>query len=385
MVGRKILPATSTLDLNRDPAGRVLKPGFTKAYEYTDCWVQDARLVALNARDAAQRGATILTGTKATEAHREGDLWRIVTESATGQTTHHARALVNAAGPWVTGVLRGTIHVPSREGARLVRGSHIVTRKLYDHDRCYFFQGADGRIIFAIPYEGDVTLIGMTDQDHKGPPEEAAITEAERDYLIAFANRYFKDPISAADIVWVYSEVRPLYDDGAKSASATTRDYVLTLDSDGPALLNVFGGKITTCRRLAEAALAKLSGPLGLAKGPWTAGVPLPGGDFPLAEKPMLIRDLRAAHPFLTQPQATRLICAYGTDAALILGRAPSSEALGRDFGAGLHEAEVRWLMDKDWARRAADVVWRRSKLGLRMTPDQVAALHAWILAEGRA
>ena len=222
-------------------------------------------------------------------------------------------------------------------------------------------------------------------QDHQGPPETAKITEAERDYLIAFANQYFKVPISAADIVWAYSGVRPLYDDGAKSASATTRDYVLTLDSDGPALLNVFGGKITTCRRLAEAALAKLSGPLGLAKGPWTAGVPLPGGDFPLAEKPMLIRDLRAAHPFLTQPQATRLICAYGTDAALILGRAPSSEALGRDFGAGLHEAEVRWLMDKAWARRAADVVWRRSKLGLRMTPDQVAALHAWILAEGRA
>ena len=385
MGGRKVLPATRALDLTRDPAGLVLKPGFAKAYEYSDCWVQDSRLVALNARDAALRGAVILTRTRVIQADREGALWRVVTEDVLGQTTHYARALVNAAGPWVTQVLRGTIHVPSREGARLVRGSHIVTRKLYDHDRCYFFQGQDGRIIFAIPYEGDFTLIGTTEQDHKGPPGEAQITQAERDYLIAFANQYFRKPLTTDDVVWAYSGVRPLYDDGAKSATAATREYVLTLDTAGPALLNVFGGKITTYRRLAEAALAKLAAPLGVTKGDWTARVPLPGGDFPLADKPRLIADLHAAHPFLTEAEATRLIRAYGTEAALILGAATSPEALGRDFGAGLYEAEVRWLMDKEWARAAADVVWRRTKLGLRMTPDQIEALDHWMQAQAQA
>jgi glycerol-3-phosphate dehydrogenase len=383
--GRKILPATTTLDLGTDPAGQALKPGFHKAYEYSDAWVQDARLVALNARDAAQRGAAILTGTKVVEAHREDGLWRIVTENTSDQATHYARALVNAAGPWVGEVLRGAIHVPSKEGVRLVRGSHIVTRKLYDHDRCYFLQGKDGRIIFAIPYEADFTLIGTTDQDHMGPPGEANITEAERDYLIGFANQYFREPIGVSDIVWTYSGVRPLYDDGASSATAATREYVLTLDTEGAPLLNVFGGKITTYRRLAEAALHKLSAPLGVTKSNWTAGVPLPGGDFPLAEKPNLIKALQAAHPFLTAPWATRLIRAYGTDAALILGEATSPEALGRDFGATLSEAEVRWLMDKEWARRAADVVWRRTKLGLRMTPDQIEVLDIWMLDQTRA
>ncbi len=382
MGGRKVLPATRTLDLTRDPAGLPLREGFAKAYEYSDCWVQDSRLVALNARDAAMRGARILTSTRVIAARRNGEFWQIETEAPQGRQTHRARALVNAAGPWVQQVLHDTIEVPSREGVRLVRGSHIVTRRLYDHDRCYFFQGTDGRIIFAIPFEDDFTLIGTTDQDHTAPLDEVTITGAERDYLLAFANQYFRQPLGVQDVVWTYAGVRPLYDDGASSATAATRDYVLTLDTRGPALLNVFGGKITTYRRLAEAALEKLSPVLGIRKGPWTARVPLPGGDFALAEKPALIARLRANHPFLTETWARRLIRSYGTDAEAILGRATSAEALGRDFGATLTEAEVRWLMTHEWARRAADVVWRRTKLGLRLTPDQIEALDDWMLSQ---
>ena len=227
--GRKILPATRALDLATDPAGAALNARFRKAYEYSDCWVEDARLVALNARDAAQRGAQILTRTRVTHARREGGLWQITTQYAQGSQTHTARALINAAGPCVSDILRDVTHTPTKAGIRLVRGSHIVTRRLYDHDRCYFFQGRDGRIIFAIPYEQDFTLIGTTDQDHLTDPSEATCTDAERDYLCAFASEYFAKPVTAADVVWTYSGVRPLYNDGASSASAATRDYVCLL------------------------------------------------------------------------------------------------------------------------------------------------------------
>ena len=382
MGGRKILPATSTLDLTQDPAGKPLKPQYKKAYEYSDCWVEDSRLVVLNARDAAALGAKILTHTKVTNATREGQLWTITTETAQGTQTHHARALINAAGPFVQATMR-LAHSTSTEGVRLVRGSHVVTRKLYDHDRCYFFQGSDGRIIFAIPYEQDFTLIGTTDQDHQGSPGEVAITPGERDYLCAFASQYFARPVTPQDVVWTYSGVRPLYNDGAKSATAATRDYVLSLDTDGPPLLNVFGGKITTYRRLAEGALTKLAPHFPRLSPAWTARKPLPGGDFPLADKAKLANDLRAAHPFLTPEWSARLIRAYGTDAAQIMGNATSPEALGRDFGATLTEAEVRWLMTHEYAEHATDVVWRRSKLGLRMTGEEVEALEGWMREVG--
>src|SRR5690606_5884141 len=251
--------ATRGLDLAQDPAGRPLKPMFRRAYEYSDCWVEDSRLAVLNARDAEARGATILTRTRATRATRQGDGWEIATEGPAGPRTHHAKVLVNAGGPWVEDVIRNVAHIATTEGVRLVRGSHIVTRRLYDHDRCYFFQGSDGRIIFAIPYEQDFTLIGTTDMDHRGAPSEARCTDEERDYLLAFASDYFAQPLTAQDVVWTYSGVRPLYDDGATSATAATRDYVLSLDADGPPLLNVFGGKITTSRRLAESAMAKIA------------------------------------------------------------------------------------------------------------------------------
>ncbi len=379
MGGRKILPPARSLDLTRDPAGKPLKPEYRRAFEYSDCWVEDSRLVALNARDAAQRGARIMTRTKVVTAERHEDIWHITTEGPGGRAHHKARALVNAGGPWVEDVIRNVARINSSEGVRLVRGSHIVTKKLFDHERCYFFQGTDGRIIFAIPYEQDFTLIGTTDKDHKGAPKEAVCTDEERDYLLAFASQYFAKPVTRDDVVWTYSGVRPLYNDGAKSATAATRDYVLSLDQTGAPLLNVFGGKITTYRRLAESALAKLHPFFPKAKPAWTARVPLPGGDFPHDGVAALTAKLSAQYPFLTPYWAGRMIRAYGTDAFLILGNAGTPAALGADFGATLTEAEVRWLMTREYATSAADVVWRRSKLGLRMTEDEITALDRFM------
>jgi glycerol-3-phosphate dehydrogenase len=383
--GRRILPGTRRLDLTRDPAGKPLRQGFRLAYEYSDCWVQDARLVALNARDAQDRGATILTRTRVVSAERRGDLWHITTDGPGGRAEHAARALVNAGGPWVEDVIRNVARINSTEGVRLVRGSHIVTRKLYDHDRCYFFQGTDGRIIFAIPYEQDFTLIGTTDKDHTGSTGAPRCTDEERDYLLAFASQYFARPVTQADVVWTYSGVRPLYNDGAKSATAATRDYVLSLDGNGAPLLNVFGGKITTYRRLAESALEKLAPFFPQATGRWTARVTLPGGDFAPGQAVALADGLRAAYPFLDAGWATRLVRHYGTEARAILGSATAAPDLGRDFGATLTEAEVRWLIAKEFARTAEDVVWRRTKLGLRMTASQIAALGAWMSDESPA
>ncbi|MBS0123712.1 glycerol-3-phosphate dehydrogenase [Thetidibacter halocola] len=384
--GRKILPGTTTVSLDGTPEGAPLQERFHKAYEYSDCWVEDSRLVILNARDAEAHGARILTRTRVVTAEREGDLWRIETEdSETGDRhTHRARMLLNAGGPWVGEIIRGTVRSNSREGVRLVRGSHIVTRKLYDHDKCYFFQGADGRIIFAIPYENDFTLIGTTDADHPDPSQRPECTPEERRYLIAFANQYFRQRLTEDDVVWTYSGVRPLYDDGASSATAATRDYTLKVDTVGGApLLNVFGGKITTYRRLAESAMDLVAQNLsGVGKG-WTAGVPLPGGDFPVTGFDAQVSSLMGRHAFLTEAWARRLVRAYGTEAALILGDAAQAADLGLDFGATLTEAEVVWLMDKEYARTAEDVVWRRNKLGLRLNAARIAALDAW-MAERR-
>ncbi len=377
--GRKILPATRTLDLKTDAAGAALQPRFAHAYEYSDCWIEDAKLVSLNARDAARRGAQINTQTRVISAQRVDGLWQIVTENALGQSVHSARALVNAGGPWVEDVIRNIARINSTEGVRLVRGSHIVTRKLYDHDRCYFFQGTDGRIIFAIPYEQDFTLIGTTDHDHQSAPGTAKCTDEERDYLLKFASQYFAKPVTTADVVWTYSGVRPLYNDGATSATAATRDYVLSLDQNGAPLLNVFGGKITTHRRLAESALAKLTPFFAHAKPAWTARVPLPGGDFPHTDVAKLTADLARAYPFLTPAWAARLIRAYGTEAATLLGGARQISDLGQDFGATLTEAEVRWLITHEFARQANDIVWRRTKLGLRLSAEQIAQLSAFM------
>ena len=380
--GRKILPGTKTLHLPGTVEGVALQDRFVKAYEYSDCWVEDARLVVLNARDAEARGARILTRTKVIAASRAGDHWQVTLERDGVAEVVTARALVNAAGPWVADVVQGVIRHNSREAVRLVRGSHIVVPRVAAHDKAYFLQGADGRIIFAIPYEGDFTLIGTTDADHQGDPLAAQCTDGERDYLIAFANQYLKTQLTQADVVWTYSGVRPLYDDGATSATAATRDYVLSLDENGPVLLSVFGGKITTYRKLAEDAWDRLKPHLPKRRDHWTAGVALPGGDFPVDGVDRLIADLLGHYPFLTQGWATRLIRAYGTEAQLILGDAKSATDLGRDFGATLTEAELRWLMTHEYALTAQDVVWRRSKLGLRLDADQIAAIDSFMAAQ---
>ena len=380
--GRKILPATRSLDLRSDPAGKPLKKGFGRAFEYSDCWVEDSRLVALNARDAEDRGARIMTRTKVTSAVRDEAIWRVSLTGSDGKSRIvAARTLVNAGGPWVSDIVSATLGITATERVRLVRGSHIVTRRLFDHDRCYFFQGADGRIIFAIPYETDFTLIGTTDIDHQGRPEAASCTNEEQDYLCAFASQYFEKPVTRADIVWTYSGVRPLYDDGAKSATAATRDYVLSLDQNGAPLLNVFGGKITTYRRLAESALEKLAPFFPAASGKWTAGVALPGGDFPVTGVGALIAELQQSYAFLSAAWARRLVRAYGTQAGTMLGPAKAAADLGVDFGATLTAREVEWLMAREFARGAADVVWRRSKLGLRLSASQIAALDDWMQA----
>ena len=374
MGGRQILPATRRVDLRGDVSGKYLKSSYKTAYEYSDVWVQDARLVVLNARDAAAKGAQILVGTKVISARRDGDFWQIETESAAGTASHQARVLVNAAGPWVAGVIADVVGVKTADSVRLVRGSHVVVKQLYDHDRAYFFQGGDGRIIFAIPYEQGHTLIGTTDQDHQGSPLQASCSDEERDYILSFANSYFEHQLTADDVVWTYSGVRPLYNDGASSATAATRDYVLKLDQTGAPLLNIFGGKITTYRRLAESALQKLTPFFPQASAPWTAGVALPGGDFAVGGVNQLVGQLRNLHPSLDAIDALRLVRTYGTEAVAVLKDGP-----GRDFGGGLSEAEVRWQMAHEWARRAEDVVWRRTKLGLRMTADEIAALDAFM------
>ncbi|MDG1473152.1 MAG: glycerol-3-phosphate dehydrogenase [Ascidiaceihabitans sp.] len=372
--GRKILPATTTLDLRSAPEGKPLQKRFENAYEYSDCWVEDSRLVMLNARDAEQRGAQILTRCRVKSARRVGQLWEIETEAG----LFRARNIVNAGGPWVADILSGVLHQNSPAGVRLVRGSHIVTERLYDHDKCYFFQGTDGRIIFAIPYEQDFTLIGTTDADHTDPHQSPEITDQERDYLCRFASEYFAKPVTPQDVVWTYSGVRPLYDDGAASATAATRDYVLDLDTNGAPLLSVFGGKVTTYRKLAQQALAKLD--LGED---WTAGVPLPGGDFPVDGVADLSAGLQRDYPFLSEKWAARLVRAFGTEARDILGEAKAATDLGIDFGATLTGAELRWMIEREYVHTAEDAVWRRTKLGLRLSKDQIATIDKWIKDQG--
>ncbi len=348
--------------------------------------MEDSRLVVLNARDAADRGAVVAPRTRCVSAAREGDAWRLQVERGGAEGTVRARVLVNAAGPWVAEVLGGVVRANSAARVRLVQGSHIVVPRLFEHDQCYIFQNADGRILFAIPYERDFTLIGTTDRDWQGDPA-AARDHAGRDRLsVRGASAYFRVPVTPEQVVWTYTGVRPLYDDGATAAQEATRDYVLNLDAPAgdrqagqPPLLSVFGGKITTYRRLAEAALARLAPhlppPRGQAQG-WTGAAPLPGGDFPRDGFDALVARTRRAAPFLAEATARRLVRAYGTRVEVLLGGARAMEDLGRVVGADLTEAEIRYLRDHEFAMRAEDVVWRRSKLGLRLSAAEIEAVE---------
>jgi glycerol-3-phosphate dehydrogenase len=389
--GRHLLPPTRSVDLAHDEVGQPLVPHrFVRGFEYSDCFVDDARLVVLTARDAADRGAEIRTRSRAVEIRQAGGIWQVTVENTFSgeRSTIAARALVNAGGPWVEQVLASGSGVNARAKVRLVQGSHIVVPKLYAHDRAYMFQNSDGRIVFAIPYQDDFTLIGTTDRDFHGDPSEVKASTEEIKYLCDSVSEYLAKPVRPEDVVWTYAGVRPLYDDGASEAKAATRDYVFELDTPGGApLLSIYGGKITTYRRLAEEALERLSPYLRSAreefKAPagWTAKSPLPGGDIDVSAVAALSAELTRNYPFLESAHATRLAHAYGTRAAKWLGASKSLADLGKSFGATLTESEVRYLMSSEWACTAEDIVWRRSKLGLRLSSAEIAEIDDWISA----
>ncbi len=379
--GRKLLPATKTIDMRSDASGAPLKPLFSKGFEYSDCWVDDARLVILNAVDAAARGAVIRPRTKVISARRENGVWTVTLESGGKQENVKARMLVNAAGPWVDQVIGQAFGRNNAHNVRLVQGSHIIVPKIFAHDRCYIFQNADNRIIFAIPYERDYTLIGTTDQDYTGDPANVEISRAEIEYLCSAASEYFAKPVLPSDVVWTYSGVRPLFDDGASKAQEATRDYVLKMDGDAQtgAALNIFGGKITTYRRLAETVLKKIEDVLGAKRGPWTQPVALPGGDFPVQGFDALVGRLRSDYPFLDARRATRLVRLYGTLAFTLLGPAKSLADMGPGFGPDLTGAEVDYLVKNEWAKTTDDILWRRTKAGLGLGKGDAAKLGRYV------
>jgi glycerol-3-phosphate dehydrogenase len=376
--GRRRLAGSERIDLTTDPAGEPLAADLRVAFEYSDCWADDARLVVLNAVDAAERGARILTRSKVVSAEHDGEAWhvRMARESYRTQSIR-ARALVNATGPWVAAV--GTQLVPDvpAKPVRLVKGSHIVTRRLYAGDRAYVLQGQDSRIVFVIPYERDFTLIGTTEAPHTSMEEPPAISSAERAYLIDSVNRYLRRPVGASDVVSTYAGVRLLVDDAGKAASAVSREYVLDLDT-GPArppCLTVYGGKLTTYRSLAEKAVSKLQSALGGSRPGWTATAVLPGGDVADADFDRFAADMRARYAWLDGRTLDRLLHAYGTRIEAILGAASRSDDLGEPFAHGLHAAEIDYLLNNEFARTAEDILWRRSKLGLRFDAADVAKL----------
>ena len=377
--GRRTLPGTESLKLNGSGLGAGLAPHLKRGFAYSDCWVEDSRLVALNAIDAAARGARILTRTTLIEARRDGAIWQAtLRDQRSGDSSAlTAGMIVNAAGPWVSDVLCGRLGIASRRHTRLVKGSHIVVKRHYRGEHAYILQNPDHRVVFAIPYERRYTLIGTTDLPYDGDPTKVAITADETRYLCESASRWFARPVEPADIVWSYAGVRALFDDGAKDASEVTRDYVLDLDAPagGAKLLSVFGGKITTYRRLAEQALEMLS----VAGKSWTATEKLPGGDIPDGNFALFAHDLAASHAFIPATLAYRLARAYGTRAHRILGTAMSMPALGEDFGGGLTAAEVDYLVHEEFAQTAEDILWRRSKLGLHVPAETAGKLSEYL------
>jgi glycerol-3-phosphate dehydrogenase len=394
---REVLPASRTVNLRDHPAGRPLKKNFSKGFVYSDGWVDDARLVVLNALGAAEHGAEVLTRWRCIDAQRGATHWQVRLQSAAGgERQVRARALVNAAGPWAAQFLSEHAHAAERKSLRLVKGSHIVVKKLFTHDHAYIFQNPDKRIIFAIPYEGDFTLIGTTDVEHQGAIGEARIDAGETAYLCEQASRYFEQAVTPADVVWTYSGVRPLLDDESGDPSAVTRDYSLELDAGtgGAPLLSVWGGKITTFRKLAEEAADLLAGPLQLSRGAWTAGATLPGGDLRaglastapacadvVGDFTRFVQALAQRHGGVPAGVVHRLARCYGTRAERVIG----SAGLGREVANGLFESELHYLHDHEWAQSADDVLWRRTKLGLHMNAAQRDTVAAWCNAHWRS
>ncbi|MGB8714133.1 MAG: glycerol-3-phosphate dehydrogenase [Onishia taeanensis] len=362
-----------------------LKPAITRGFEYSDCWVDDARLVVLNALQAQEQGAEIMTRTRCIEAREEDGAWRITLEDRdTGrQITRRAKTLVNAAGPWVESFISGKTTRRSRYGIRMIQGSHLVVPRINVDERAYILQNHDGRIVFVLPYQQDFSLIGTTDRRYEGDPAKVDASDEETDYILDVVNAHFRETLSRNDIVTTFSGVRPLCDDESADPSAMTRDYTLDLDDEGAPLLSIFGGKITTYRRLAEAAMGKLA-PLLPSMGPsWTAERALPGGDIGSQDAFMarLVRD----YPFLGESRARRMASSYGSLCLSFLGDAHREEDLGEAFGAGLTAAEVDYLLEREWARDAEDILWRRTKLGLRLSADEMNRLSRYITTRREA
>lgn len=382
--GDKTLPHAQSVDLTKDDAGTALHPTYTTAFEYSDCRVDDARLVVLNAVDAAERGAHIRTRTRFEHAERHGDAWQIFFTDGIIKTHCTSRALINASGPWVERVNNTMPADVQRSNVKLIAGSHIVVRKLFTHAKSYIFQNADGRIVFALPFEDDFTLIGTTDVPFKGNPEDVKATNAEVDYLCKLAGDYFKITPNPSDVVWHFSGIRALYDNRSLDAKSLSRDYFLGLDAGQgkPPLLSIYGGKLTAARIVAEQALDKLAPFLPMNQA-WTGTATLPGGDFAWHDFAQQLARVRARWPFLSETHARRLFRAYGTRIDIVLGHAKNMDDLGVCFGADLTEAEVRYLMQHEWAKKADDVLWLRSKLGLRFNMEQKQALDDFMNHEG--
>jgi glycerol-3-phosphate dehydrogenase len=383
---RKRLAASKVVDLHWHPAGSGLDARFRKGFIYSDAWADDARLVALNARDAAEHGATVLTRVRCEHAERRADEWRVRLARTDGSSPAElvfARALVNAAGPWVASFLQERTTVSTHRTVRLIKGSHIIVPQIFRHRFAYIFQNIDRRIVFAIPYEHEFTLIGTTDVEHHGQPQDVAISAAEIEYLCATVNRYFTRQTVAGDVVHSYAGVRPLLEDESADPAKVTRDYALELDVRGAPILNVFGGKITTFRRLAEEAVDQLCAALHFEAAAWTRQAVLPGGDLPAGSLAVFLRALARRLPWLPVAVRERYARAYGTRIVKLIGAARNLAMMGEEVLPGLYEREIDYLCTYEWAHSARDILWRRSKLGLHLPPGSEALLDAWLSDRG--
>ena len=384
---REILPGSGGIDLRTHPAGKPLKAEFTKGFIYSDGWVDDARLVVLNALDAAEKGAHVFTHTACESARRSGDRWHASLRRADGSSIEvQARALVNAAGPWAASFLEGALHQPTGKALRLVKGSHIVVRKLFDHPYAYIFQNPDGRIVFAIDYEHDFTLVGTTDLEYHGDTNKVEIHRSEIEYLCELTQRYFRKPIVPADVVWSYSGVRPLLEDDSANASEITRDYKLAIDDEAAPLLSVFGGKITTFRKLAEEAVDILAPKLGNQRPTWTEHECLPGGDLygapqnrGVLEYEAYVNRMQRQFAWLPPKLVARFVRAYGTRIHVLLQGRQRLDDMGEEVVKDLFAAEIDYLFRNEWASSGADILWRRSKLGLHLPAGSEQLIDQWI------
>ncbi len=384
---REILPGSGGIDLRSHPAGKPLKAEFTKGFVYSDGWVDDARLVVLNARDAADKGAQVFTHTGCESAKRVGDRWHATLRHADGSTRDvHARALVNAAGPWAASFLGDALHRPTGKALRLVKGSHIIVRKMFDHPFAYIFQNPDGRIVFAINYEQDFTLVGTTDLEYHGDTNKVEIDRSEIEYLCQLTERYFRKPITPADVVWSYAGVRPLLEDDSANASEITRDYKLALDGEQAPLLSVFGGKITTFRKLAEEAVDLIAPRLGNHRPTWTEHACLPGGDLygapqnrAVLEYDTYVNRMQLQFPWLPPKLVARYVRAYGTRIHALLKDRHGIVQMGEEVVKDLFAAEIDYLVKNEWASSGADILWRRSKLGLHLPAGTEQRIDQWI------